>query len=733
MDKVSLKSSKKEFIKELAFLRQRVVELEELNKHNGRLNDIFSSLKDLIFVLDKDGVFTEFYVPNEELYIPPGKFIGKKHSDVMPPHLNGLFNKAFEKNKDGKVGEYNYALEIAGKKQWYHAKQSPLFAGGQFSGAVAVIRNITQQKQLNRKLEETEDRYHTLIELGAKIGEAVIMLQDIDGKEGAHIYVSDLWPQITGYSREELLNMSFFDLVSSEDKRLSVKRHRQKMAGKAIPDLFELSIIRKDREELPIEITSAATIYKGEPTNVVYIRDITERKKTEKALEESEQRYHTLFENAPVAISETDFSGAKDIFNDLKKQGVKDFKAYFENNPDKIYECYKLPQTTYFNPKYLEINEAKNVDELKHWKQKTLKNRNSNTYYEFWQTCKRSIIDLAEGRTRLLREARIVTVKGNIRTTLEHIIVAPGHEDTLSRVIIYYYDITELKEKTEELIKYQEQLEKLVQKRTSLLELANRELFEEIEQRKLTEEQLISSQNTIREQLQQRIYFTRALVHELKTFLTPLITASEILEQETSGGKLEDISSTIRSATDSLFHRVDEMLDLAKGEVGRLELHRTFIEPKELIMKIVLYAQATVKKNMQTFQQDISYKLPRLWVDEERITQIILNLLNNAFAYTPVNGTIKLRAFANGESFFIEVSDNGPGLTPETVSKIFRSHHKIGDERRVSSLGIGLPLAKILAELHKGHINVESQKGKGSIFTLVLPVDNQLNNKDNGK
>ncbi len=191
MGKINTKSSKEELLKEMESLRQRVAKFEELNKYNGRLSDIFSSLKDLVFVLDKDGVFTDFYVPSEEPYLPPEEFIGKKYAVVLPAHLNTLLGKAFEKNKDNKVDEYEYSLDIAGKKQWYHAKQSPMFADGQFAGAVVVIGNITEHKQLDEKLQETEDRYRTLIELGNKIGEAVITLQDIDGREGMHTYPID--------------------------------------------------------------------------------------------------------------------------------------------------------------------------------------------------------------------------------------------------------------------------------------------------------------------------------------------------------------------------------------------------------------------------------------------------------------------------------------------------------------------------------------------------------------
>ncbi len=84
-----------------------------------------------------------------------------------------------------------------------------------------LIKELESLRKRVVELEETEDRYRTLIELGNKIGEAVIMLQDIEDKEGMHAYVSDQWPQITGYSKKELLNISFFDLVCPKDQGIS--------------------------------------------------------------------------------------------------------------------------------------------------------------------------------------------------------------------------------------------------------------------------------------------------------------------------------------------------------------------------------------------------------------------------------------------------------------------------------------------------------------------------------
>jgi len=305
MDRSRVIVTKEEAIKELETMRQRVVELEELEakhkqehealkEHDNRLSNIFSSLKDLIFVLDKESRFDEFYVPSEELYLPPEGFIGKKHSEVMPPHVYKLFSKAFKKNKNGEVDEYEYSLDIAGMEQWYSAKQSPLFTDGQFSGVVAVIRNITRHKQLDEQIKESEERYRALVDLGGKVGEAVVMIQDTDKGEGIQTFVSNEWCHITGYYKEDLLGISFFDLLIPKDRKASIERHRKKVNGESMPDHFEMSIIRKDGTEVPIELTSAYTIYRGKRANVAYISDITERKQVEDELKVSREQLRGL-------------------------------------------------------------------------------------------------------------------------------------------------------------------------------------------------------------------------------------------------------------------------------------------------------------------------------------------------------------------------------------------------------------------------------------------------------
>jgi PAS domain S-box-containing protein len=156
---------------------------EAVKKSLVSLNNILSAITDLVFTFDEDGRFTFYHTPyTSELYAPPHQFIGEKHSEVMPPHLDELFAEAFEKNRRGEISEYTYQLRIGGKDKYFHAKLSPMFSEDEFTGSVAVVREITELKRKkedlrakNRELERINrflaDRELEIIGLKERIKE----------------------------------------------------------------------------------------------------------------------------------------------------------------------------------------------------------------------------------------------------------------------------------------------------------------------------------------------------------------------------------------------------------------------------------------------------------------------------------------------------------------------------------------------------------------------------------
>ncbi len=576
-------------------------------------------------------------------------------------------------------------------------------------------------KQTKRDLREIEDRYRTLVDLGTKIGEAIVMLQDINDSEGIHTHVSDQWPQITGYSKEELLKISFFDLISPDDRAISIKRHRQKMAGITIPDLFELVIVRKDNTEIPIEVTSAAANYKGKLTNIAYIRDISERKRMqgelekhhahleylvaertrklerelsrrkriEKALKISEEKYRSLFQNVPVAVFEVDYSEVKKYVDKLRSQGITDVEGYFDNNLEAFKECTQLSRLIDVNKENVDLFEAENKDEIFR-----VFSENKKDQSQYYKSFKKILYNIVNNKNPFSYEEFIPTVKGNWQHHIVKVNPAPGYEKTYSRLYFSIFDITELK-------KLEYDLEKAYES-------------EKFSRKKLEGE------------IKQRLEFTRLLVHELKTPLTSMIVTSEMLSKQ-HDGDLKTVADTLYSSSIALNKRIDELMDITRGEIGMLSIAPYPCDIISVVKKTAKDLSYVFKKNKQSFTLNTDNSELIISIDPERISQVLDNLLVNASKFTPEGGSVTLRTKIKDNMIVIEVEDNGLGIINSEKQKIFEPYYsRKFHSKPYLGMGLGLALAKMIITLHSGYISVRDAKHKGSIFSFSLPIKNRV-------
>lgn len=253
-------------------------------------------------------------------------------------------------------------------------------------------------------------------------------------------------------------------------------------------------------------------------------------------------------------------------------------------------------------------------------------------------------------------------------------------------------------------------------------------MLEALERTKDELQKLYEREKTLRQELEteinKRVEFTRALVHELKTPLTPVLASSELLLQKTDDELLLGLAQNIDQGASNLNRRIDELLDLARGEIGMLRLDLEPMDPMQLLQQIAYEEVSVALRNRQSLKVEFPPSLPTMRADEERFRQVVLNLMNNAFKFTPAGGKITLRAREEGANLVVEVEDNGRGISKEDQKLLFEPYRSLGsDQEHLSGLGLGLSLAKKLVELHGGQIWVESKKGKGSTFGFSLPLD----------
>jgi PAS domain S-box-containing protein len=136
---------------------------EALAESRSRLQGILSSMQDVVFVFDNEGSFTQYYAPDDELYVTAAEFVGRRPSEVMPPHIDRLFTTALNQCKEGKGADFEYELEVGGRTRWYGARLSPMYLDHEFAGLVAVVRDVTERKQAEEELRKAHDELETRV------------------------------------------------------------------------------------------------------------------------------------------------------------------------------------------------------------------------------------------------------------------------------------------------------------------------------------------------------------------------------------------------------------------------------------------------------------------------------------------------------------------------------------------------------------------------------------------
>ncbi len=227
----------------------------------------------------------------------------------------------------------------------------------------------------------------------------------------------------------------------------------------------------------------------------------------------------------------------------------------------------------------------------------------------------------------------------------------------------------------------------------------------------------------LEEETEKRIEFTRALVHELRTPITPVLAATELLLEMTKDKRSRRLVESIDRSASNLNRRIDELIDLIRGETDMLPLAQQRVGIVSLLRDVGNDMAPVAARDGHSLTVELPKASPDVWADSDRLRQIVQNLMNNAFKFTPAGGEITLLARVDGATLVVEVSDSGPGIAKDDLERLFDPYYRrVEDRERLSGLGLGLALAKRLVELHGGKIWVKSKLGKGTTLGFLLPV-----------
>ena len=251
---------------------------------------------------------------------------------------------------------------------------------------------------------------------------------------------------------------------------------------------------------------------------------------------------------------------------------------------------------------------------------------------------------------------------------------------------------------------------------TATLGAAFNEMAEELEQEESRREEL--------DRLKDEFVLTAS--HELRSPLTSVQGFAELLMLDRDSLTPQQ-AETVEIILDNCRHLVrllNNLLDLARSDVGRLAIQPQPTEVAPLVEDVVRTMRAQTEAGNQSLREDLPPGLPLIDVEPDRIRQILVNLLTNAHEYSPEGASITVAARPVGAEVEISVSDNGQGIPEDQIGRIFDRFTRgdAGLTQRVGGTGLGLAISKSLVELHGGSITAESTVGVGSTFRVRLPI-----------
>lgn len=712
--------------------------------------------------------------------LPEIEFTVKQWSDLHHPddreraaqsiqnHLDGLtLSHRIEYRMRAKDGSYKWILDQA-RVVKRDAEGKPLRMSGTHT-------DVTERKQAEDKLRESEERFQKAFH-SSPVG--MVITCGVDGK---YVDANEAFCRIIGFSREELIGQTSLGLkIVDPEQRLGYTslvattghiynremtlRHK---SGKMLTVLGSMEVIELSRADCvlstAIDITERRqaeeqvylqTAILEASANALVITDhdgfiqwanpaftaLTGYEVTKEALgknprnlvrsgEQSKEFYNNLWEtilsgkvwrgelvnrrkdgslyNEEMTITPftnmngeiTNFIAVKQDITERKQaeqalaQSEQAYRTLFENVPIGLYRTSADGRILDANPALVKLFGYENRALL-------LKQHVRNIYANpDDETLFRSSMETGNASSNFEVKFRRLD-----DTTFWAEDYVRANRNELGEVLFYegsIIDITGRKQAEELLRKYAGELEQRVLERTAELVQANRAKDE----------------------------FLANMSHELRTPLSGILGISEVLLTEMHGALNEKQShylETVHSSGMHLLGLINDILDIAKIESGKFELNPENTSLNSICESSLVFVREQAKKKSIKVEYSLPVPATFIFADPKRLKQILVNLLNNAVKFTPENGEVKLevrREDAAGQLWF-SVSDNGIGIAPENMKKLFQPFEQLdsGLSRQYGGTGLGLSLVKKLVELHGGEVGVESEPGRGSRFYFNLPM-----------
>jgi len=626
----------------------------------------FDAIGDAVLLLDRDGRVIRCNRAMTEL-------VGKSYSEINGRIFCELLYGRKRSAKDCPFARMKQTSSrevqiIALGGRWYQVTVDPMLGeDGRLSGAVYIISDITERRQVEEALKSSEERLRILFEYAPD----AIYLTDL---KGTFLDGNRAAEKMCGYRKEELIRKTFLklNLLSPEQTMKAARLLAKNALGYPTgPDEFMLN--RKDGGKIPVEISTFTVKINGKKVALGIARDITERKRAESALRESEEFSTTLLDKAPYPL--------------------------LVLNAD--------TSVRYINPA-LERLSGFSLKEVM-GKKAPFPWWTEETWQKTSQDFDGAMHDGTGGKEELFK-------RKNGERFWVHITATPVVKDgEYKYYLANWVDITERKRMEQELKEKSE----LLESRNAELQLQSKALLAQ-------EQELVEKTRELEVASQAKSEFLAHMSHELRTPLNVIIGFSELMLDGVVGevsDEQKQCLTDILSGGQHLLGLINDILDLSKIEAGKMDLKLRNIALAGVLEALKNEMMPMLAKKKQSLELVVEKGLPPVRADKAKLRQVLTNLLGNATKFTPSGGRLKVEAMRKNGWCQVSVIDNGIGIREEAQKDIFEPFCQLGHNRPGSGgTGLGLTIARQIIEKHGGRIWVNSKPGKGSTFIFTVPL-----------
>jgi PAS domain S-box-containing protein len=657
-------------------LQSEITERQRVEQTLRQRADLLDLTHDTIFARDMNDVITYWNRGAEELY-------GWKKEEAIGKISHELTQTVFP----APLEEINETLLRSDRweGELIHTKRdgSKVVVASRWSlqrderGAPLAIletnNDITERRQAEEALRDSEEQWKAAFENNPT------MYFMVDAA-GITLSVNAFGAEQLGYTSEELVGSPVLNVFYEAD-RDAVLRNLARCFDQLNQSMnWEARKARKDGTVIWVRETARAVLFKNGAVILVACEDITERKRVEEELRESERRYRYIFDSAGVSIWEEDFSQVKAAIDELKATGIGDFREYVATHPEFVRKTVPLVKVIDVNSATVKLFNANSKGQLLVSLQKIFLPETEEVFAA-------ELIALAEGRTSFESETVLQTVNGH-RLTVLFGITFPTQPAKLDSVLVTMMDITERKRAEEELQKTQAELAH-VARVTTMGEL------------------------------------TSSIAHEVNQPLAAIVTNGNACLRWLSNDppNVEEARQTVtRMVKDG--HRASEVVGRIRAFFRKTAPERVRVDINQLIEDVIAMVSSELRRNRVRVRTELPDDLPRVLCDQIQLQQVLLNLVINAIeAMSAVSGPRELLIMSRRDetgNVSVAVQDTGMGFDEQNAAQLFNAFFTTKSQ----GLGMGLSISRTTIEAYGGRLWATRNDAGGATFQFTLPTTN---------